>query len=111
MKKIIAVFFVAALAFTMLTVDIQPAAGSDEVSTGYVRGDKLGAKAKSEPININTANLKTLLRLKGIGPQRAKNIIDYRSKNGLFKSTQDLKNVKGIGDKIYSRISSRIRVK
>lgn len=61
-------------------------------------------------ININTATETELQTLKGIGPSKAKAIVEHREKNGLFKTTPDIKNVKGIGDGIYNSISSEINV-
>ncbi|HPM02663.1 MAG TPA: helix-hairpin-helix domain-containing protein [Candidatus Cloacimonadota bacterium] len=52
-----------------------------------------------EKININTANITELCTLKGIGTKKAEAIIDYRIKNGSFKSLDDLLNIKGIGKK------------
>uniref|UniRef100_Q47IV8 Competence protein ComEA helix-hairpin-helix region n=1 Tax=Dechloromonas aromatica (strain RCB) TaxID=159087 RepID=Q47IV8_DECAR len=48
-------------------------------------------------ININTATPEQLDGLKGIGPTKAKAIVDYRKKNGPFKSVDELQNVPGIG--------------
>lgn len=112
MKRVILMLFGAAIAAMCLMIAIQPAvAGSGETDTGQVMGDKSDSAIQNGKVNINTANLKTLSSLKGIGPARAKNIIDYRTKNGSFKSIEDLKKVKGIGDKIYSQILSQINVK
>jgi competence protein ComEA len=112
MKRNILVLFGAAIAVMCLMIAVQPAvAGSGKTDTGQVMGDKTDSAIQSGKININTANLKTLSGLQGIGPERAKSIIDYRTKNGSFKSIEDLKKVKGIGDKIYSQISSQISVK
>ncbi|MFZ2368621.1 MAG: ComEA family DNA-binding protein, partial [Azonexus sp.] len=49
-------------------------------------------------ININTASQAQLDGLKGIGPSKAKAIVDYRRKNGPFQSVDDLLNVPGIGE-------------
>lgn len=50
------------------------------------------------PVDINTADVKTLDQgLKGVGEKAAQAIVDYRTKNGPFKSVDDLTKVKGIG--------------
>jgi competence protein ComEA len=48
-------------------------------------------------VNINTATQAELETLHGVGPGKAKAIIDYRKKNGAFKSVDDLEMVNGIG--------------
>lgn len=50
-------------------------------------------------VNINTASQAQLESLPGVGPVKAKEIINYRKKNGSFKSLNDLENVNGIGPK------------
>lgn len=66
--------------------------------------------SKSELININTADIKELQELDGIGESKAQKIIDFREKNGRFKTKEDLKNVSGIGDKLYEGIEDKITV-
>ena len=61
-------------------------------------------------VNINTATAQELQTLNGIGPAKATAIVEYRNTNGPFKSPEDIKNVRGIGDGIYQRISSEITV-
>lgn len=61
-------------------------------------------------VNINTANLSQLETLTGIGAAYAQRIIDYRQANGVFKSTSQLENIKGIGPKTYAKIKDRITV-
>lgn len=56
------------------------------------------ASAFAGPVNINTADAKTLSEeLTGIGLARAQAIVEYRQANGPFKNAEDLLNVKGVG--------------
>lgn len=61
-------------------------------------------------ININTATVEELSSLKGIGLKKANAIIAYRNENGPFAVIEDIKNVKGIGDKIFEGIKDQITV-
>ncbi|MDN5935844.1 MAG: helix-hairpin-helix domain-containing protein, partial [Nitrosospira sp.] len=61
-------------------------------------------------VNINSATQAELETLHGIGPAKAKAIIDYRKKNGLFKLTDDLEKVNGIGPGIIKRVRKDITV-
>lgn len=61
-------------------------------------------------VNINTASIDELTSLPGIGEAKAKQIIAYRDSNGLFSSTDDIKNVSGIGEGIFNRIISHIKI-
>ena len=67
--------------------------------------------SRSSIVNINTANETELEELPGIGASIAGRIIEYRNKNGKFKSIEDIKNVTGIGDSKFEKIKSLIRVK
>lgn len=61
-------------------------------------------------ININTADADTLMKLHGIGEVKAKAIIQYREQNGPFKTIEEIKNVKGIGEATFLKIKDRLRV-
>lgn len=61
-------------------------------------------------ININTATKQELTTLIGIGESKADKIIDYRTKNGNFKSIEDLKKVSGIGEAVVEKIKDSITV-
>ena len=59
-------------------------------------------------VNINTASKSELEKLPGIGSSTASKIIDYRNKNGKFKSIQDIMNVGGIGESKFNNIKDYI---
>ena len=61
-------------------------------------------KVAADTVDINTADKATLATLKGIGPKKAQAIVDYREKNGRFRSLHDLAAVKGIGEKSMQKI-------
>jgi competence protein ComEA len=61
-------------------------------------------------VNINTATKEELTSLKGVGEKRAQEIIDYRKKNGNFKSVDDLEKVPGIGPGLMKQIRSQVTV-
>ena len=63
-----------------------------------------------EKINLNTATLEELTKLKRIGPVYAQRIIDYREKHGPFERIEDLMKVKGIGPKTFDANKDMITV-
>ncbi len=67
------------------------------------------ALADTSKVNINTANKEVLMTLKYVGAKIAERIIEYR-KGQPFTTPEDIKNVKGIGDKIYQANKERIVV-
>ena len=65
-------------------------------------------KEPSISININTAQRGELERLPGIGPVLAERIIFYRQTAGGFKAIEEIRNVKGIGDRKFEKIKDMI---
>ena len=64
--------------------------------------------AKEGKVNINTATVEELKTLKGVGEKKAEAIIEYRKKNGSFKTKEDLMKVRGIGKKLFEFFEERI---
>jgi len=61
-------------------------------------------------LDLNTAGVEELEILPGIGPKKAKAIVEYRDKNGRLDSLGQLVEVKGIGEKTLERISPYVLV-
>lgn len=65
----------------------------------------LSSNVFASPVNINTADAQKIAdSLSGFGLKKAQAIIDYRTKNGEFKTLDDLNKVSGIGDKTIEKI-------
>jgi len=62
------------------------------------------------PISINTACLKELDTIPGIGPMLAKKIVNYRSLYGPFKTVEEIKNVSGMRKLRYLKIKPYIKI-
>lgn len=72
---------------------------------------KSASQKSAAPVNINTADEASLSNsLIGVGPAKARAIVEYRQQNGQFKQPEDLLAVKGIGPATLEKNRSRIRV-
>ena len=69
------------------------------------------SKENGDKININTASAVELQKLYRIGPAISERIIEYRQSYGDFETIEEIKEVKGIGDKIFEQIKDQICVK
>ncbi len=82
-------------------VEITDTVKSSVVTTGSSNGTV---------VNINTATAQELETLEEIGEAKAQAIIEYREKNGKFRSIEELTEVEGIGESILSKNLGRITV-
>lgn len=73
-------------------------------------GALLLSSAAMAAVNLNSASQAELEALNGIGPAKAKAIIDFRTKNGPFKTVEELNNVPGIGDKTMEMLKKDVSV-
>ena len=89
-----------------------PAATKSAADTKPATKESTDTKAKAGGlmVNINKASKDELKNLKGIGDTRAQDIIDYRKKNGDFKSVDELEKVKGIGPGTMKQIRANVTV-
>jgi comEA protein len=76
---------------------------------GSVSAPASGA-ATSPLLDINTATAAELVRLPGIGPSRARDIVAYRERHGSFSRVADLDRIPGIGPAAVAKLSSLVRV-
>ena len=73
------------------------------------QGSTAATVSQIERLNINTASQRQLANLPGIGEILAGRIIDYRTQNGPFASTDELLQVEGIGEKKLKGIEHLIK--
>lgn len=62
-------------------------------------------------VDLNTASQELLTHISGLNKTMAKNIVDYRDKNGRFKERGQLLKVKAIGDKAFEQAAGFLRIK
>ncbi|EFR96885.1 competence protein ComEA [Listeria ivanovii] len=84
--------------------------GEQGSETSTSRSEQAGEKTE-EKININTASTSNLQTVPGIGESKATAIIEYREKEGLFQTIEDLQNVTGIGEKTIEKLKEYLDVK
>ncbi len=89
--------------------EINQVSNSGQTNTSKSNANKPDQN-KSSKVNINTADVKELDTLPGIGEATANKIIQHREDNGKFKSIGDIKNVNGIGEKKFDNIKDLISV-
>jgi len=100
---------------TLLTIAVLGAlsvAGPAVISAAQTGSGGAAAAARKAivTININTASVKELDALPGIGTKTAELIVEYRQKNGPFKKIEELMNVRGVGEKSFLKLKPQLTV-
>ena len=86
----------------------KPAAAAKSGKSGSGRADKKAPLTGK--INLNTATVQDLTKLPRIGEKVALRIVEYRQKHGGFKKTEELMNVKGIGEKTFDKMREHLSI-
>ncbi|MFD4602587.1 helix-hairpin-helix domain-containing protein [Streptomyces sp. NPDC058464] len=76
---------------------------------GQVVGGAATGAGPSVPVSLNTATVEQLDALPGVGPVLAQHIVDFRTQHGGFRSVDELRQVRGIGDRRYSDLRDLVR--
>lgn len=87
---------------------------AEEVKDRQLKGDGTGSLSvdteNDNKVNINTASKEELMTIPGIGESKALAILLYRQENGPFSSIEEIKNVAGIKDGVYSKMKDYIKI-
>ncbi|WP_394185203.1 ComEA family DNA-binding protein [Pseudoalteromonas tetraodonis] len=82
---------------------------SEQMQSEQMQSEQMQSEQmQSAMVNINTADLKQLIKLPGVGKKKAQAIIDYREANGDFASLEDLAKVKGVGKKMLAKLNGKV---
>lgn len=73
--------------------------------------DQAAGNPQDELINVNAAGREQLMTLPGIGPAYSDRIINYRENHGKFNSVEELKKIKGIGEKRLEKLKPFVKLK
>lgn len=86
-----------------------PAGAGQAGQAGQVAGGAVAGAGPSAPVSLNTATVEQLDALPGVGPVLAQHIVDYRTQHVGFRSVDELRQVKGIGDRRFSDLRDLVR--
>lgn len=82
----------------------------EEVKDRPIEEETKGQTYESNKVNINTATIAELMSLPGIGETKAKAILAYRQEHGEFSSLEELKQVEGIKEAVFTKIKAYIEI-
>lgn len=88
-----------------------PSSGSGTKTFYQVNTKKKNKKLLEEKVNLNKADVATLRRIPNITKESARQIVDYRKKNGPYKRVEDLLVLPAIGEKTIKNIKPYLVLK
>lgn len=83
----------------------------DQLSLKQTLDDVVISCVNRVGVDVNTASAQLLMYVSGLGPQLAKNIVNYRNENGPFMSRDELRNVKRLGPKAFEQSAGFLRIR
>lgn len=95
---------------TSLTRVILLAMALPLVAAGSAKASKAKGSVPSHAINLNTASVTELMQLPKVGMKTAERIITFRKAHGGFRRSEELMNVKGIGEKSFVKLQPFLSV-
>ncbi|WP_323177877.1 ComEA family DNA-binding protein [Streptomyces sp. NBC_00083] len=84
--------------------------GGGTLSSGGAGSGPGGPGGTSGPVSLNSASAEQLDTLPGVGPVLARHIVDYRAQHGGFRSVDELREVKGIGEGKFNDLQALVRL-
>jgi len=94
----------------LLTINNLKGGGMNKLFMVFLMLSGMVALPVFAAVNINTATQSELEAVKGVGPAKAKAIIQHREANGNFKNVDDLDNVKGFGKASVDKLKEALSV-
>lgn len=94
---------IAAIVLTLFTLMASASFANTKNANTLNKAD--ATELRMQKLNINQASLEQLEAIPGLGKSKAQAVLDYIAKNGAIKNSNELTNVKGIGNKLAAKIS------
>lgn len=89
----------------MIYIPEKGKSGPNNLVSAYTSNpDNTSTSATQQKVNLNTAKETELTTVTGVGPSKAKAIIEFRESKGSFNKVEQLKEVKGIGEKSFEKL-------
>ena len=104
---IVGIVAAVAVVASIVTAEAAPPAPKTAPARSHEMTATVGADHK---VNINTASVKELVTLEGVGHKLAEKIVEYRDTHGHFKKATDIRKVEGFGGGLWEKNRERVVV-